>query len=328
MSGEHGATVCIGHFRIPDRDALAQLRAALDGADKVLVLVGSAFLPRSPRNPFTWEERREIVLDALPEAERGRVQFAPLRERYDDTERAERDVRETVARHGWTDAARRVRIEEPPEGSPLTELLFSGASPEAVLRALGPRVPDSTLSFLRGWVGGVAHQRICDEWRQLAEEKAAWSVAPYPVVLVTVDAVVRAGERVLLVKRGRQPGKGLWALPGGFLDPREPVLQSALRELAEETRLKLADIHAALRGVRVFDHPWRSQRGRVITHAHHFDLGTRELPKVKGSDDAAAAKWVPIAQLPSMEAQFLDDHFHILDSFLRLGAGVCSKNGE
>ena len=107
--------------------------------------------------------------------------------------------------------------------------------------------------------------------------RAAWSVAPYPVVLVTVDAVVRAAGQVLLVRRGRMPGKGLWALPGGFVDPAETVYRSALRELVEETRIEEAALHAALRGVQVFDDPGRSQRGRVAC-----------LPAAKDGDDTVA----------------------------------------
>jgi bifunctional NMN adenylyltransferase/nudix hydrolase len=170
VSRHTAPTVCIGHFRIPDREAVAQLQRALDDADAPLVLVGSAFLPRSPRNPFTWQERCEMLGAALPEALRPRVRFAPLRERYEDSERTGRDIRAAIERHGLQpDAVRRVQLDEPPEGSPLTPMLFSGASPEAVRKALAARVPDSTLAFLRGWLDGAAHQRLCDEWRQLAE---------------------------------------------------------------------------------------------------------------------------------------------------------------
>jgi bifunctional NMN adenylyltransferase/nudix hydrolase len=68
----------------------------------------------------------------------------------------------------------------------------------------------------------------------------------------------------------------------------------------------------------VFDHPDRSQRGRTITHAHFFDLGDRELPDVQAGDDAGAVRWVPVAELPSLEDRFHDDHFHMLDHFLGL----------
>jgi bifunctional NMN adenylyltransferase/nudix hydrolase len=125
---------------------------------------------------------------------------------------------------------------------------------------------------------------------------------------------------VLLIRRGRSPGKGMLAVPGGYLEPRETVWQSALRELDEETGLRLldSDIRGAVKAVQVFDNPDRSQKGRVITHAHWFDLGPRRPPELTAGDDASSAEWVPIAKLASLEDQFHDDHFHILDSFFGL----------
>ena len=74
-------------------------------------------------------------------------------------------------------------------------------------------------------------------------------------------------------------------------------------------------LETALLDVKVFDHPDRSQRGRTITHAFYFDLNMDHFPEIEADDDAAAAKWVPIADLIEMEDQFFDDHFHILDQF-------------
>ena len=158
------------------------------------------------------------------------------------------------------------------------------------------------------------------EWRELALEHEKWAGSPYPPVFVTVDTLVRIADEVLLIRRGRAPGKGLLALPGGFIEQRETAYQSAMRELQEETGFRLLpqEMEHALKAARVFDHPDPSQRGRVITHAFYFDLGQRMRPEIAGSDDPAEARWVPIAELPAMEDQFHDDHFHILDAFLDL----------
>ena len=75
---------------------------------------------------------------------------------------------------------------------------------------------------------------------------------------------------------------------------------------------------AALRGQATFDHPGRSVRGRIVTTAFHFDLGDERLPEVEGRDDAARARWVPIAELPQLEEQLFEDHACILDHFLGL----------
>jgi bifunctional NMN adenylyltransferase/nudix hydrolase len=66
----------------------------------------------------------------------------------------------------------------------------------------------------------------------------------------------------------------------------------------------------------VFDAPGRSQRGRTITHAIHISLddGEWNLPKVKGSDDAECARWIPISALNSEE--IFEDHYDIIQFFL------------
>jgi bifunctional NMN adenylyltransferase/nudix hydrolase len=183
---------------------------------------------------------------------------------------------------------------------------------------MSSQVPGSTLEFLRAWAQLPFLARLRAEWAELAAEHEKWAMSPYPPVFVTVDAVVRVADQVLLIRRGRAPGKGLLAVPGGFIEQRETAYQSAVRELQEETGFHLlpSEMEHACKASRVFDHPDRSQRGRVITHAFYFDFGERMLPEIAGSDDAAEARWVPIAELPACEEQFHDDHFHILDAFL------------
>jgi bifunctional NMN adenylyltransferase/nudix hydrolase len=305
------------------------------------VLVGSAHQARSPRNPFTFEERVEAIRLVLQEGERERVTFLAVRDVYDE-KRWVRQVRAAMEKltgspntrivlvghrkdatseylddfPGWPlhDVGRQGEV----HGKALRAVLYASPNVEAALAALASQVPPAMLDFLRSWAQLPFLPRLREEWAELAEEHDKWANAPYPPVLVTVDAVVRVADQVLLIRRGRAPGKGLLAVPGGFIEQRETAYQSAVRELQEETGFALlpSEMEHALKATRVFDHPDRSQRGRVITHAFHFDLGQRMLPEIAGSDDAAEARWVKIADLPSLEEEFHDDHFHILDSFL------------
>lgn len=337
--------VYIGRFQVFHNAQLALLRRALAGAPRCVVVLGSAFQARSPRHPFTWEERAEMIRAALSEDERGRLQFLPVRDHYDAARWADA-VRRGVARlHPEARAVQLVGhlkdetsgyLRDFPEwtldeverqgdisATALRDAYFQAAadgSVAAALSALVGQAPASTLQFLRAFACLPAYARLADEWETLRREKAMWDGSPYPPVFVTVDCVIQCAGRVLLIERGRAPGKGLLAVPGGFLEPHETVWHSALRELEEETGLRLPDeeIRTAFRGVRVFDHPERSQRGRVITHAHWFDLGDRTLPAVAAADDAAAAHWTPVAELAGLEDRLHDDHFHILDVFLGL----------
>ncbi len=350
----HDASVYVGRFQVFHNGQLALLRRALSVGRTCVVVLGSAFQARTPRNPFTWQERAEMIGLALTPDERAKLRFLPVRDYY-DSERWVAAVKEGVTREaklqqgasvvlvghfkdatsdylrdfpGWTLDA--VDSQGQIHSSTLRDAYFSaapgailGAVPaamEATLAALVSQAPVTTLDFLRAWSALPYFSDIAHESAALRKEKALWAGSPYPPVFVTVDAIVRCAGRVLLIRRGRAPGKGLYAVPGGFLEQRETVYQSALRELTEETGIRLldGDMKNALKDVKVFDHPDRSQRGRVITHAHYFDLGARRPPEVQAADDAASADWVPIEELAGLEDQFHDDHFHILDLFFGL----------
>jgi len=342
----YDVSVCIGRFQTFHNGQLALLRRALASAPRCIVVLGSAHQARTPKNPFTWEERAQMIRLALDEGERQRVQFLPVRDYYDQARWVGVVRRGVAALAGATAATAFVLVghfkdatsqylEDFPgwaldalplqghiDASGLRDAYFgnAGSALDATLAALVSQAPASTLEFLRAWAALPHFAQLAQEWAMLRRDKAGWAGAPYAPVFVTVDAVVQCGGCVLLIRRGHAPGKGLLAVPGGFLEQRETVYQSALRELHEETGLRLPDAQAAqcLRGVHVFDHPDRSLRGRVITHAHWFDLGARALPTVRGGDDAATAQWVPIEALAALEDQFHDDHFHMLDFFFGL----------
>jgi bifunctional NMN adenylyltransferase/nudix hydrolase len=335
------AALVIGRFQPFHLGHAALLQEALHRAPKVIVVLGSAHQARSPRHPFTWQERAEMIKLALPEADRERIDFLPLRDHYDETrwvEAVRAGVQQKVG-HGevqlighfkdaTSDYLRRfapwhlvsLPRQHRVDATHLRAALFECAPEDldTTLASWVDQAPHSTRAFIQAWARLPYLAALRREWAMLCAYRQAWASAPYPPVFVTVDTVLTCAGKVLLIQRGQDPGKGLWALPGGFIEARETAYQSALRELEEETGLRLLPetVQQALRGVAVFDHPDRSQRGRTLSHTHHFDLGDRELPEVVASDDASAAQWVPIDQLAAMEEQFFDDHFHMLDHFL------------
>ena len=114
------------------------------------------------------------------------------------------------------------------------------------------------------------------------------------------------------------PGQGLLALPGGFIRQDEAIEEGMLRELKEETRLKVP--FPVLRGSivdsHVFDSPGRSLRGRTITHAYFLQLKAGELPAVRGNDDAEKAVWMTLADLYAREDEIYEDHLQIVQHFV------------
>lgn len=130
----------------------------------------------------------------------------------------------------------------------------------------------------------------------------------YPIINVTVDAVVVHDGEVLLIERKSDPGKGKWALPGGFVNYRERLHEAMLRELKEETGVTWGPV-ASCNGPYVFDTPYRSSRGRTITNAFHLALTHK--PDLTAGDDATRAFWFPIIRL--LPKYMFEDHYHIIN---------------
>ena len=132
----------------------------------------------------------------------------------------------------------------------------------------------------------------------------------YPRPAVTADCVVMTNEplpKVLLIQRGADPFKGAWAFPGGFMNMDETTEECAIRELEEETGLKVT----AVDQIGEYSKVDRDPRGRTITVAYLAIIDSPE--KVIGQDDAAKAEWFPITELPHPAF----DHYDIMQDAVR-----------
>jgi 8-oxo-dGTP diphosphatase len=119
----------------------------------------------------------------------------------------------------------------------------------------------------------------------------------WPRPMVTIDAVVFAflegKAKLLLVKRKKEPYKGKWALPGGFVGIDEELEDAVARELAEETGLS----NVALEQMHTFGKCGRDPRGRQITVAF-TGVAEKGLDGIRAGDDAAEVSWFDIEELP------------------------------
>lgn len=128
---------------------------------------------------------------------------------------------------------------------------------------------------------------------------------------VTVDLVVLTVRRdefvALVVKRGVEPFRGRWALPGGFVGEDEDLASAAMRELSEETGISAIDAH--LEQLASYGAPDRDPRGRVITVAYLALVA--DLPVPTAGSDATDAAWQRIDVL-LRPGRLAFDHRHIL----------------
>ena len=170
-----------------------------------------------------------------------------------------------------------------------------------------------TIDLLRAFVQSAAFESPCMEAAYVAHFRYPWRHSPYKPLFVTADPVVFHEDAVLLVRRAGYPGRGQWALPGGFVEEDEPIYRGCLRELAEETALGLSEeVLASYKFFeKCYDAPRRSIRGRVITHAYAFDLpSTLPCPEYQMNEESLDLQWVPIKDLRREET--FEDHYAII----------------
>ena len=344
MSKAFDFLVFIGRFQPFHRGHLAVIEAGFEQSERVIVLCGSAHQPRSVRNPWTVAERERMIRNAVRSEDQDRLFISPLMDITYNDELWVRNVQATVngivtAQHGVLHKAPKVglighskdqssyylnlfpqwgAVDAPNfdqlSSTPIRRMYFSKESDVYVQsRKARESMPDNVCQFLTDFRQGEDFHAIRDEHVFVEKYRKAWEAAPYEPTFVTVDAVVVQSGHVLMVERKARPGKGLLALPGGFVDSGEKLVDACLRELREETRLKVPApvLKGSIKSSEVFDDPYRSARGRTITHAFYIELSpNKELPKVKGGDDAKHAMWVPLADLDP--TQIFEDHYFII----------------
>lgn len=334
--------VFIGRFQPFHNEHKRTLDTALEMSKEVLVLIGSSNQASTPKNPFTYDQRADVILecykpgtnlwvdslndfpnddDRWAEQVLGKIRNAALHIANDGGFRNHGINGMKIGIIGAKKDDSSFYLDMFPDLElveiDLTHMIHAT---DIRLSYFGERVieysliPKPVALFLENFINTKKFDYL-EEWQAVIDhDKYIWSKSPYPVKQVTADAVVTHKDRVLLVKRGKHPGKGLWALPGGHVNVGERVTHAAVRELEEETGLKLSEDYILER--KVFDDPNRSTMGHAITHAALMDISyeyPEEAPEVRGADDAIEAKWFSLCDITS--EMMHDDHYHIIQDF-------------
>ena len=352
MTSKASMSVFIGRFQPPHKAHIEIIKQALDKTEKCLVLIGSAFQAADIRNPFNHKAREYMIRACFDQFDAKRLIFDYISDNPYNELAWIKDVQRAVDRayydnFGWQDkpeiflighhkdassyyldvfpSYQQIEVENiyGLDSTTIRDLYFQGRSEwkGANYKKVAQFIPLQVMHQLADFMDTAQYDKLVHEYEFHKLYKLQWSQAPYPPTFVTADAVVTCLGHVLLVKRRSAPGQGLWALPGGFVGQFETVREAALRELEEETRIKVPPRVLATSIVKEkrFDHPKRSTRGRTITTAFHIELHEKSLPRVKGSDDAETAKWFPLHQFIQMQDKMFEDHYYIITDMLGLG---------
>lgn len=332
--------VYIGRFEPPHTAHLLVMQEALQSVQKLIIVIGSARAARNTKNPFTADERQDIITAMLAEAgiPRSRLLFVHVRDYFYNESLWLSEVQKGVQAytHGSSDIALIGHIKDESSYylrsfpawefipthviSPLSATDVRKAYFEDQLEDVQNMVPPAVNTFLQHFSRTNEYRELREEYQYLKNYKVAWKDAPFPPIFVTTDAVITRSGHVLLVRRAGLPGRGRLAMPGGFLEQKETLLESCTREIHEETGLSEAvNLVGNLKAQAVFDYPDRSQRGRTVTHAFHFDLGIGQLATLRAASDAAEALWMPLSEALAQPELFFEDHHAIIEHFLMRG---------
>ena len=337
--------VIIGRFQPCHNGHIELIKYAYTQAENVLILIGSANAAPDIENPFSWTTRANLLSDSLPE--NINIDFQPIADFLYSNQDWLEQVQTVVAKAqreigliegypildgdtaivGHKKDSTSFYLDDFPQwefvefnkvsvysAAHIREFLFKGH----VEYAKG-HIPSPVYQFLSDFKSNPEGERLIGEYSFHIDYQKQFAGSKYPPKFITVDATCFCKGHVLLVKRRSHPGKGLWALPGGFLEDMEEIENGIYRELREETGF---NIRNGISHVKYFSAPKRSLRGRTITFVGLIDVDATSknnnlsLPKVKGSDDAEKAKWFPLSEFRKMERKLFEDHYHIVNTMV------------
>ncbi len=331
------AIVYIGRFQPFTNAHYKIVKMALETATKVIIVIGSAKRARNIRNPWTAEERRDMI-SSVKDFKDYDIEFILQPNSNYNFNWWLKDIQEQVSKItnkndkigiigykkdsssyylNYFPQWKFIDVPELENGLSATEirdLFFEKA------KITQSAVNADVYQWLLNWKKNNIElfNNLVSEKKFITDYKKKWENAPFQPIFVTTDTMVICKGQILLIKRKYNPGKDLYAMPGGFLNPDEYLKDCAVRELKEETGIDVdkSILKNSIELTKVFDEPYRETRGRGITHCFLINLKLKELPKVKGSTDAYGASWIPLGSLDSMQDRFFGDHYQIIKNML------------
>lgn len=321
---------------------------------QTLILVGSSNKSRSLKNPFTYLERRKMIVDNLEDIGATDFHVRPLPDfDYQDDrwlnnlhniikDFAKENIKEhhfipifvspdrdddAQLRNSWKSGGGSVitssykykggNLSATMVRELLVENYTSDVEDDPTLRAV---LPFYTRKFLDKDKSGV--QALCREHSEMKHFKNLWKDTPYPVIFQATDAfVIDKEDNVLLIERGGAIGKGKYAMAGGYLEEGLTLEENMKKELLEETNLDLDKHNHGILKSWTCDAPDRSGRGRIITTAFMVWLKDdliSDLVDLEAGDDAAHVIHTKLEDIKNGSVDLYSDHAGIINKLCEI----------
>jgi bifunctional NMN adenylyltransferase/nudix hydrolase len=305
--------IFIGRFQPVHQGHIHALGVAASQVDKLYILVGSANTCRSIKNPWTFQERSNMIRAKMHANRIQNFEIIPLNDyRYSDTQWMS-DVRATIEHY---DMGSPILFGHMKDGNNylkwFPELKFKDIESQYSINATQVRQRMFDLK------DPDMPETVRGDYEFYQKEKQLFKDYPFPETLNfnCSDAILECQGHILLIQRKFSPGKGAWALPGGFRNQRETFLDCAIRELIEETNVRVPEkvLRGSIVNTQLFDDPSRSfgiPRNTMAVYMRISPNPDGSLPRANGADDAALCKWVPLTDALN-NIEMYDDHKDIV----------------
>lgn len=305
--------IFIGRFQPVHQGHLHAMGVASTQVDKLYILVGSANQCRSIKNPWTFQERTQMLRVKLRTAGISNYEILPLNDHIYSDSQWIADVRATVEHYGMGNP---IVFGHMKEGNDYLTWFPDWKFKDVESSHM---IDSSSIRKRMFETNDIAMPvTVQDDYEYYKAEAIRFSGYPFPETLNfnCSDAVLECQGHVLLIQRKFAPGKGAWALPGGFRNQRETFLDGAIRELLEETNVRVPEkvLRGSIVKTELFDSPKRSfgiPRNTLAVYMRINPNPDGSLPRANGSDDAAECKWVSLTDALN-KYELYDDHAAII----------------
>lgn len=337
----------IGRFQPFHNGHLETCKQALKFGKHLLVMIGSMFIAPNIRNPITFQDRRMLIDQCLTQLT-GKFEYRysihGLRDYFYSANDSlwisqiqsilasyGEDKKIAIIGHEKDETSYYIQALEKTLGIDFIPVNNTHTANATDLRNvwLNPGMnhdhvkknikilPENILNFIYDKIDKKELKRLRDEWIEVYEGKKK-----YPGTSVAADAIVTCAGFVLVGERKGKVGRGQIAFPGGFISEKDiHLVDTCIRELREETRLKVAEpiLRGSVKKSKLYSHKLRDVRGRIVTEVFHIDLKIdpkKGLPLVKADDDFKNARWVPIYWLQQNPQLVFADHWEIFENLV------------